>query len=339
MEGLVTKPGFWNGRSVLVTGASGLIGSWLCASLLADGARVQGLVRDADPQSQLFRSGLFRRMSLVIGDLADLATVERAIVGWQSETVFHLGAQAVVAVASELPLETFESNIRGTYNVLEACRRHGSVVGRVVIASSDKAYGSHPALPYTEDMPLQGRRPYEVSKSCGDLLAACYHETYRLPVGIARCGNVYGGGDLNWSRLIPDTIRALLNGRPPLIRSDGRYVRDYVYVMDVVEAYRRLAEGLDDEELHGEAFNFSSERPYEVLEVVDAIQRLMGASRLKPVILDAARGEIRSQFLDSTKAAARLGWSASYPLEEGLAETIEWYRAYLAHDDPAEMRD
>jgi len=339
MEGLVSKPGFWSGRSVLVTGASGLIGSWLCASLLADGARVQGLVRDADPRSELFRSGTFRRMSLVIGDLADLTTVERAIVGAQVETVFHLGAQAIVAIASEMPLETFESNIRGTYNVLEACRRHSKVVGRVVIASSDKAYGSHPTLPYTEDMPLQGRHPYEVSKSCGDLLAACYHETYRLPVGIARCGNVYGGGDLNWSRLIPDTIRALLNGQPPVIRSDGRYVRDYVYVMDVVEAYRRLAEGLDDETLHGEAFNFSSERPCEVLEVVDVIQRLIGMSGLKPVILDAAQGEIRSQFLDSTKAEARLGWSASHPLEEGMAETIEWYRAFLAHNDRAGMRD
>ncbi len=332
MEGVVTKPEFWQGRRVFVTGATGLVGSWLCADLLDAGARVVGLVRDTDPQSRLFSSGDHLRMSIVSGDLADLRTVERAIVEQQAETVFHLGAQAIVAVGEELPLETFESNIRGTYNVLEACRRHATLVRRVVVASSDKAYGTQERLPYTEDMPLQGRRPYEVSKSCADLLARSYFETYRLPVAIARCGNIYGGGDLNWSRLIPDTIRATLLGQSPVLRSNGRYIRDYVFVKDVVSAYKALAEALDDEALFGEAFNFSAERPYTVLEVVEAIQKQLAVTALPPVILDVAQGEIESQYLDSSKAQRRLGWSARFSLEEGLAETIAWYREFLGHN-------
>jgi CDP-glucose 4,6-dehydratase len=272
-------------------------------------------------------------MSIVSGDLTDLGTVERAIVEHETETVFHLGAQAIVAVAEALPIETFESNIRGTYNVLEACRRHSTVVHRVVVASSDKAYGAQDRLPYTEDMPLQGRRPYEVSKSCADLLARSYFDTYGLPVAIARCGNIYGGGDLNWSRLIPDTIRATLLGKPPVLRSNGRYVRDYVYVKDVVGAYTLLAQALDDKTKHGQAFNFSPERPYSVLEVVKAIQELLPATAQPPVILDIAQGEIESQYLDSSKARSNLGWSARYSFQEGLTETIAWYRDFLARGD------
>jgi CDP-glucose 4,6-dehydratase len=335
VESLVTKPDFWLDRNVLVTGATGLVGSWLCAKLLGSGARVAALVRDADPQSQLLSSGDYLRLSVVNGDLADLETVERAVVQHQAETVFHIGAQAVVAVGEALPLETFESNIRGTYNVLEACRRQSSSVRRIVVASSDKAYGSQEHLPYTEDMPLQGRRPYEVSKSCADLLARAYYESYRLPVGIARCGNIYGGGDLNWSRLIPDTIRSALRGEPPVLRSNGKYVRDFVYVKDVVGAYMTLAEALDDQSLHGQAFNFSAERPYTVIEVVEAIHKLIPESARPPVILDIAQGEIESQYLDSSKARHRLGWSATFSLEEGLRETIAWYRDLLGDLMPA----
>ena len=319
----------WNGQSVLVTGATGLVGSWLCLSLIEAGAQVVGLVRDADPRSQLHQSGAVERMVSVLGDLTDLRTIERAIVQYQTGTVFHLGAQAIVSVAEEAPLETFESNIRGTYNLLEACRRHPAVVRRVVVASSDKAYGAHDTLPYTEDMALQGRRPYEVSKSAADLLARCYFESYGLPVAIARCGNIYGGGDLNWSRLIPDVIRATLRGERPVLRSDGKYVRDYIYVKDVVSAYERLARGVDEPGLSGEAFNFSPERPFTVLEVVGAIQQAMGAST-EPDIRDVAGTEIHSQHLDASKARNRLGWAPAYSLEAGLAETIDWYRAFLA---------
>jgi CDP-glucose 4,6-dehydratase len=207
----------------------------------------------------------------------------------------------------------------------------------VVVASSDKAYGTHEHLPYTEDMPLQGRRPYEVSKSCADLLATSYFVSYRLPVAIARCGNIYGGGDLNWSRLIPDTVRATLRGEAPVLRSNGRHVRDFVYVKDVVDAYLTLAEALDDETVHGEAFNFSAERPYTVIEVVEAIQKLLPEGARKPVILDVAQGEIESQYLDSSKAHKRLGWSAAYSLEQGLRETIAWYRELLGDPKPARV--
>jgi CDP-glucose 4,6-dehydratase len=333
---LVTrKPDVWLNRNVLVTGATGLVGSWLCAELLDRGACVAALVRDADPQSLLLSSGNYLKIAVVNGDLANLDTVERAVVQHQAETVFHIGAQALVAVGEALPLETFESNIRGTYNLLEACRRQARIVRRVVIASSDKAYGSQEHLPYTEEMPLQGRRPYEVSKSCADLLASAYFASYRLPVGIARCGNIYGGGDLNWSRLIPDTIRSTLRGEAPVLRSNGRHIRDYVYVRDVVGAYMTLAEALDDLNIHGQAFNFSAERPYTVLEVVDAIQKLLPENALPPVVLDVARGEIESQYLDSSKAHRQLGWSAAYSLEEGLRETIAWYRGLLSNATPA----
>ena len=335
VEGLVTRPEFWRDRDVLVTGATGLVGSWLCGSLLGAGAHVVALVRDLDPQSRLLRSGDYNRLSVVSGQLDDLETLERAIAQHNVETVFHIAAQAVVAVGEALPLETFESNIRGTYNLLEACRRQLRSVRRIVVASSDKAYGTQEHLPYTEDMPLQGRRPYEVSKSCADLLARAYFESYHLPVGIARCGNIYGGGDLNWSRLIPDTIRSTLRGDAPVLRSNGRYVRDFVYVKDVVSAYMTLAESLDDAALHGEAFNFSSERPYTVIEVVAAIQKLLPEHARPPVILDIAQGEIESQYLDSGKARRRLGWSAAFSLEEGLRETIGWYRELLGDPAPA----
>ncbi|MDD5627440.1 MAG: NAD-dependent epimerase/dehydratase family protein [Elusimicrobia bacterium] len=323
------KPGSWSQRRALVTGATGLIGSWLVKELLARGAHVVALVMDDDPQSQFFRDGDYRRTTVVTGRLEDLAALQRAVNVQEVDTVFHLGAQTLVGPAARAPWETFESNIRGTYNLLEVCRLNSGLVRRVVVASSDKAYGEQPRLPYLETMPLEGRQPYEVSKSCADLLAQSYFRTYRLPVAIARCGNVYGGGDLNWSRIVPGTIRSLLRGERPVLRSDGTHKRDYVFVKDVVQAYLLLAEKLERRGVAGESFNFGPNRPLSVLALVAAISRLLG-SRLKPDIRDSARGEILSQYLSSAKAARLLGWRPAYSLEDGLRQTIAWYRTRLA---------
>jgi len=320
----------WNGRRVLVTGSTGVIGSWLVKELLAAGAFVVAFVLDADPQSELYRSGDIQRVTVVNGDLADFRAVERGINLWETDTVFHLGAQTLVGVAQRFPLSTFESNIRGTYNLLEACRLHSGIVERVLIASSDKAYGEQPVLPYTEDMSLIGRAPYEVSKSCSDLVAQSYFHTYNLPVAIARCGNVYGGGDLNWSRIVPGTIRSFLRGERPIIRSDGKYVRDYIYVRDVARAYMRLAECLSDARVRGEAFNFSTEHSLTVIELVREIQRLMDCQRIEPDIRNTAQAEIRDQKLSAAKARTLLDWRSQFDLEKGLTETIQWYRTLLA---------
>ncbi len=328
MEG-VGRMTFGAQRRVLVTGATGIIGSWLIKELLAQGAYVVALVQDADPQSELYRSGDIQRVSVVNGDLEDFWTLQRAISQHEVDTVFHLGAQTIVGTAHRFPLPTFEANIRGTYNLLEACRLHRGMVRAVVVASSDKAYGEQPTLPYTEDMPLNGRHPYEISKSCADLIAQSYHHTYGVPVTIARCGNVYGGGDLNWSRIVPGTVRSCLHGEPPVIRSDGMYIRDYIYVKDITRAYLRLAERVDDDRVRGEAFNFSAESPLRVLELVQTILRLMDFQHLTPRILDHAEGEIRSQHLSAAKAHAILEWQPQFDLERGLLETIDWYRAFL----------
>ncbi len=337
VEGVVSvqSDSFWQGRRVFVTGATGLVGSWLVKDLLAASAHVVALVRDPDPQSELYRSGAYRRTSIVQGRLEDYWTLERAVNEHDIETVFHLAAQPIVGAAHRSPLQTFEANIRGTYNLLEVCRLRRDLVRRVVVASSDKAYGTQPVLPYTEDMPLQGQNPYEVSKSCTDLIAQSYYHTYDLPVTIARCGNIYGGGDLNWSRIVPDTIRALLHGARPVIRSDGSYVRDYIYVKDVSGAYLRLAERLDDPAVSGQAFNFSPEQAVTVLDLVGRIQRLMGCEGLAPDIQNTAKGEIHSQYLDAAKAQRALAWTPRYGLDDGLAETIAWYRAYLESPDGA----
>lgn len=320
---------FWRDRRVFVTGATGIVGSWLVKELLREGANVVALVLDADPQSELYRSGDIHRVSVVNGALEDFWTLERAINLAEVDSVFHLGAQTIVGVAHRFPLPTFEANVRGTYNLLEVCRLHSNLVRRVVIASSDKAYGEQPKLPYTEDMPLTGRHPYEVSKSCADLIAQAYAHTYDLPVAIARCGNVYGGGDLNWSRLVPGTISSFLHGERPVIRSDGTYRRDYIYVRDVARAYLRLAECLDDGRVRGEAFNFSTEVSLTVLEMVRAIQKPMRCEKIDPDIRNDAPGEIRHQHLSAAKARRVLGWKSHFSLEEGLAETIAWYRSFL----------
>jgi len=277
----------------------------------------------------LFRSGDIKRSLVVNGPLEDFATVERAINENEVDTVLHLGAQTIVGTAHRFPRPTLEANIRGTYNLLEACRLHRDLVYHIVIASSDKAYGEQQCLPYVEEMPLNGRHPYEVSKSCADLIAQAYYHTYGLPLAIARCGNVYGGGDLNWSRIVPGTIRAFLRGERPIIRSDGTYIRDYIYVKDVANAYLRLAEGLDKEGVKGEAFNFSTESPQQVLELVVVIQRLMGCEHLSPAIENSATGEIRNQFLSAAKARTLLDWHPQYSLDAGLQETIDWYRHYF----------
>ena len=320
---------FWRGRRTFVTGGTGIVGSWLVKELLACGASVTALVRDADPQSELFRSHDVRRVSVVNGALEEFWTLERAVNESEADTVFHLAAQPIVGVAHRFPLQTFEANIRGTYNLLEACRIHKGSVKRVVIASSDKAYGEQPKLPYTEDMPLQGKHPYEVSKSCTDLLTQSYHHTYGLPAAIARCGNIYGGGDLNWNRIVPGTIRSLLAGERPILRSDGTFVRDYIYVKDVVRAYMRLAECLDDPRVRGEGFNFSPEAPYTVLDLVKVIQQQMGCEHLPPDIQNTAAGEIPSQYLNSARAHSILHWRPQYSLKDGLTETIAWYREFF----------
>src|SRR5215470_17177111 len=266
----------WVGRRVLVTGATGIVGSALTRRLLDAGAYVVVLVRDWDPQSELVRTGDIRRTSVVNGRLEDYDTLERAINEHEIETVFHLGAQPIVTTAFRNPLPTFEANIRGTYNLLEACRVHRSLVSSVIVASSDKAYGDAPSLPYTEDMPVNGRHPYDVSKSCTDLLAMAYAQSYDLPAVVARCGNIYGGGDLNWSPIVPGTIRSLWRGERPIIRSNGLFTRDYIYVQDVVDAYLALAPRAGDAGIKGEAFNFSPESRVSVLEITLAIQRLFG---------------------------------------------------------------
>jgi CDP-glucose 4,6-dehydratase len=321
----------WIGRRVFVTGATGIVGSWLVKRLLDQGAHVVTLVRDWDPQTELVRSGDILRTNVVNGRLEEYDALERAINEHEIQTVFHLGAQPIVATALRNPLPTFEANVRGSYNLLEACRVHRSLVKEIVVASSDKAYGDGPSLPYTEDMPANGRHPYDVSKSCTDLIALSYAHTYELPVTVARCGNIYGGGDLNWSRIVPGTIRSLWLGERPIIRSNGLFTRDYIFVDDVVDAYMALAERCNTEGVKGEAFNFSPESRVSVIEITRALQQAMDRTDLEPVILDQVRAEIKDQYLDSTRARRVLGWTARHTLAQGLDKTIAWYRHFLSN--------
>jgi CDP-glucose 4,6-dehydratase len=317
------------GRSVFVTGGTGFIGSWLVARLLDLGARVTVLVLDHDPSSELIRSGRIRSCRVVDGRLEEIGDVERALLTSEAEIVFHLGAQALVIPALEAPLLTLEANVRGTYNLLEACRRHPNGLSAVVAASSDKAYGDAPVLPYTEEMPVAGRHPYDVSKSCADLLARAYAHTYALPVTVARCGNVYGGGDLAWSRIVPGTIRSVLGGERPILRSDGRYTRDYIHVDDIVDAYLALAGATGGAARPGDVFNFAPGAPASVREIVDLLLVILGREDLAPVVLDTARAEIRDQALDAGKARRLLEWEPRTGLREGLERTVAWYRAFL----------
>ena len=323
------KKPFWQHRPVLVTGATGLLGAWLTRRLVEAGADVVCLVRDWVPQSELVRTRAIDKVKVVRGDVRDRDVLERAIGEYEISTVIHLAAQAIVGIANRNPVSTFESNIQGTWNLLEACRRSPGIRS-IVIASSDKAYGDQDDLPYGEDTPLQGRHPYDVSKSCADLIAQTYAQTYGLPVAVTRCGNFYGGGDLNWNRIVPGTIRSVLHGEQPIIRSDGQYVRDYFYVEDGAEAYMLLAEQLHCRpELHGLAFNFSNETEVTVLGLVNRILRAMD-SDLEPKILNEANHEIRRQFLSASRARTVLRWSPLFTLEEGLDRTISWYREFVA---------
>jgi CDP-glucose 4,6-dehydratase len=324
---------YWGDKRVFVTGATGMVGSALVRRLVDAGAYVVALVRDADPQSELVRSGLIERVAVVSGGLEDYRAVERAVNEHDLDTILHLGAQTIVGTAYRSPVPTFEANIQGTWNVLEVARTMETLVRRVVVASSDKAYGEQPVLPYREDMPLTGRYPYEVSKSCTDLITQSYSHTYGVPAAIARCGNIYGPGDLNWSRIVPGTIRSLHRGEQPVLRSDGTFLRDYMYVEDVVDAYLVLAEALDTSDARGEAFNFSDESPLKVTDIYEAVCRAMGAGAVVPKVLDAAQGEIRDQYLSAAKAREALGWKPRFTLDEGLEATVSWYRAFFASDE------
>jgi len=318
---------FWEGRDVLVTGASGLVGSWLVESLLPKGARVVCLVRDSVPDSRFFSEGFDKKVTVASGELEDRNAIERVMDEYEPATVFHLGAQTIVQTANRSPLHTFRANIEGTWNLLEACRTHGKGLEQVIVASSDKAYGDQKRLPYTEETPLQGRHPYDVSKSCVDLISQSYAATYSLPVAISRCGNFFGGGDLNFNRIVPGTIQSLSKGESPVIRTDGKYVRDYIYVKDAVSAYLALAEKYKPS-LCGEAFNFSNEAQMTTLGMVSLISRLM-KKKIAPKVLNNASGEIRNQHLSAKKARDVLGWKAEYGIEDGLKETIAWYAAYF----------
>ena len=318
---------FWFGKNVLITGAAGFLGAYVAEELIAKGATATFFLRDYVPSSRICEGGIWEKANAVRGDLEDYFAVERAMNEYETDTVFHLGAQAIVGAANRSPLQTFKANIEGTWNVCEAAR-NSKLVKRVVVASSDKAYGDQEKLPYDESTPLQGRHPYDVSKSCADLIAQSYFHTYSLPVCIARCGNLYGPGDTNFNRIIPGTIRSVLLNEPPVIRSDGTYVRDYFYVKDAAQAYVLLGERMGEGRLAGEAFNFSTGNRMDVLSLVKLILKEM-KSGLGPKILGEAPAEIKSQYLSSAKAEKALGWKAKYSIEAGLKETIPWYENHL----------
>lgn len=323
----VVTPAVWANRPVLVTGATGLLGSWVVRELQARGADVVALVRDRVPRSHLWSAVEATSLTCVYGELEDYALVSRAVNEYEIDTVMHLGAQTLVPIANRNPLSTFEANIRGTWHVLEACRT-APTVKAVVIASSDKAYGAHDELPYDESTPLVGTHPYDVSKSCADLISLAYHRTWDLPVCVTRCGNLFGPGDLNFNRIVPGTMRSALLGQSPVIRSDGTFVRDYFYVRDAALAYVALAEHMHATGTAGEAFNFSNEAQVTVLELVDKILELVGTG-VEAEILGGGHGEIQRQYLSAAKARKVLGWSPAYTLEQGLAETLPWYRQLL----------
>jgi CDP-glucose 4,6-dehydratase len=328
VEDLVNRR-FWSTRPVLVTGATGLLGASLTRLLVEGGADVVALVRDWVPQAELVRSSLLDRIRVVRGDICDQPLLERVMGEYEIDTVMHLAAQTIVSIANRNPVGTLEANVRGTWCVLEAARR-SPAVKQIVLASSDKAYGAQAELPYSESTPLEGRHPYDVSKSAADLIAQMYARSFGVPVCITRCGNFYGPGDLNWNRIVPGTLRSAIRGERPIVRSDGKFVRDYIFVDDGAAAYLKTAEALAAKrELAGEAFNFSNEQPLTVLALVDEILRVAGRADLAPEVRNEASNEIREQFLDAKKARAMLGWQSRFTLQDGLAKTHAWYREFL----------
>ncbi len=323
---------YWKDKNVFITGGAGFLGSWLTESLMKQKANVVVLVRDLVPNSYLNLSGIINKVIVVQGGLEDYFLIERVLNEYEIDTCFHLGAQAIVQTANRLPLSTFESNIKGTWNVLDAAR-NSELLERIVIASSDKSYGTKEKLPYTEDDCLHGLHPYDVSKTCADLLAQTYFNTYGLPIGIARCGNFYGGGDLNFNRIVPGTIRSILFDKDPIIRSDGSFLRDYFYIKDAVDAYLTLGENLDRKRIKGQAFNFGTGTCITVLDLVKKIISITGKKHLKPVILNQASNEIKEQYLSCEKANRLLNWKHKYSLSEGLKETINLYREFLINEN------
>lgn len=319
---------YWQNKNVFVTGPTGLLGSYLVKELLNQKANIFVLVRDYIPNSLFFLDNLDKKVNIIWGDLLDLGLLQRVLNEFDINTVFHLGAQAIVGTANRSPISTFKSNIEGTWNLLEACRL-SSWVKKIIVASSDKAYGEQKNLPYTEESSLQGKHPYDVSKSCTDLIAQSYFHTYKLPVCVTRCGNFFGGGDLHFNRIIPGTIKYILDNKNPVIRSNGLFIRDYIYVKDVVDAYLTLAQNMDNPEIIGQSFNFSTDQPFNVIQMVDLILDLMGNKFLKPIILNQASNEIPEQHLSSAKAYKILNWRAKYGVNNGIKETIEWYRKFL----------
>jgi len=335
MENMGINRTFWQDRPTFVTGGTGLVGSWLVRRLVESGAEVVCLVRDWVPHSELVRSRQIEQVTVVRGDIRDREVLERALGEYEIDTVIHLAAQTIVPIANRNPLSTFETNIAGTWNLLEACRRSPRI-RQVVVASSDKAYGDQDILPYDENTSLRGQHPYDVSQSATALIAPTYAVSYELPVVVTRCGNFYGGGDLNWNRIVPGTIRSVLRGQSPVIRSDGNFVRDYFYVEDGAAAYILLAEQLaKNPELRGEAFNFSYGNQMTVLELTRRILGLMG-SELQPEIRNEAVNEIRKQYLNASKAKQLLGWSPLFTLEQGLENTIAWYKEFFIRRQQAD---
>lgn len=315
------------GKNVLVTGATGLLGGHLVSALLREKASVVAIVRDSVPECYLKTEGLDRKIRIVQGQLEDYSLVERTLNEYEVEAAFHLGAQTIVRTANRSPLSTFQSNIKGTWNVLEAAR-NSALLQALVVASTDKVYGESSLLPYTEEHPLLASHPYDVSKACADMLSSSYFRTYGLPVGVTRCGNIFGAGDLNFNRIIPGTIRSVAKKERPVIRSDGKMVRDYVYVEDIADANLLLCGALLSGKEKGESFNFSYSKPKTVLEVVDAVQQAMG-SALKPIVENKASNEIPKQYLSAAKAQKKLGWKPKWSLESGLRPTVDWYNKYL----------
>ncbi len=320
---------FWLDKRVFVTGCAGFLGSWLTAKLQASGADVVGLIRDRSPQSELVRSGTYNKMTSVKGDVTDYQLMERILAEYEIDTIFHLAAQTIVGIANRAPLSTFDTNIKGTWIILEAARRVPTVKSTLV-ASSYHAYGQQAQLPYREDAPLLANHPYDVSKSSTDLIARAYSQSYGMSIAVTRCANLYGGGDLNWNRLVPGTVRSVLRQERPLIRSDGTFSRDYLFVEDAVAAYFAIAQEMHRPEICGQAFNFGMDRPITVLEMVETIIGVSDCPKIKPVILNKAKNEVPAQYLTSEKAHQLLDWQPQYNLEEGLRKTITWYRDFLS---------